>query len=70
VKGRSLRGGGEPSGCGIDLRGGAHDPEVGQAEFVREEDVKRREAGLYGQDVGGGAHEAICCPSLDLVPEH
>jgi len=32
-------------------------------------DPVRREAGLDGQDVSGGTHEAIGCLSLDLVAE-
>jgi len=37
--------------------------------FVHKEKLERREAGLDGQDVGGGTHEAIGRPSLDLGPE-
>jgi len=42
---------------------------VSQPAFIREEEIERREAGLNGQDVGRGAHEAVGCQSLDLVPE-
>ena len=69
VKGRSLDRGGEPRGCGVDLRRGAEDPQVSQAVFIREEEIEWREGGLNGQDVGGGAHEAVGSSSLDLVPE-
>jgi len=69
VKGRSLDRGGKPRGCGVDLRWGAEDPQVSQPAFVREEEIEWREAGLNGQDVGWGAHEAVGRPSLDLVPE-
>jgi len=37
--------------------------------FICKEKFERWEVGLDGQDVGGGAHEAIGGPSLDLVPE-
>ena len=70
VEGRSLQGEREPCGRRVYLRGGAHDPEVRQASFVREEEVERREAGLDGQDVRRGGYEAVGDPSLDLVPEH
>jgi len=42
---------------------------VSQPAFVRAEEIELREAGLNGQDVSGGAHEAVGRPSLDLVPE-
>jgi len=42
---------------------------VSQPAFIREEEIERREAGLNGQDVSGGAHEAVGRPSRDLVPE-
>ena len=70
VEGRSLDRGGEPGRGGVDLRGGAQDPETGQSLFIREKEIKRREAGLNGQDAGGGAYEAVRCPPLDLVPEN
>jgi len=69
VKGRSLHRGGEPRGCGVDLWRGAEDPKVSQPAFIREEEIEWREAGLNGQDVRGGAHEAVGRPSLDLVQE-
>jgi len=37
--------------------------------LIRKEKLERRQAGLDGQDVGGGTHEAVGHPSLDLVPE-
>jgi len=69
VKGWSLHGEGQCGGRGVDFRGGAQNPEVSQAALVRKEKTERGEAGLNGQDVGGGAHKAVRCPSLDLVPE-
>ena len=70
VKGGGLNGRREPSGCWVDLRGGAEDSQVSQAALVREEQVKRGEAGLDGQDVDRRAHKAISCPALGLVPKH
>jgi len=70
VEGRSLHGGWEPRGCWVDFRGGAQDPKVCQASPVCEDKPDRWEAGLDGQDIRRGRHEAIGCPSLDLVPEH
>jgi len=70
VKRRGLHGGRESCGRWVDLRGGAQDSKVCQATLVHDEEPERWEAGLYGQDVRGGRHEAIGCPSLDLVPEH
>jgi len=70
VKGSSLNGGGELCGCRVDLRGGAKYSEVSQVALGRKGKLVWWEAGLDGQDVGGGAHEAIRRPSLDLVPEH
>ena len=67
---RSLHGGGESGGSGVNLQRGAQNPEMSQSAFIREEKFERREAGLDGQDAGGGVHEAVCCPPLDLVPEH
>ena len=54
MKGRGLQGEWEPRGCGVDLRGGAHDPKVRQASLVRQQKVERWEAGLDGQDIRGG----------------
>jgi len=70
VKGQGLHGGWEPRGRWVDIRGGAQDPKVCQASLVCEEKPEWREAGLDGQDIRRGRHEAIGCPSLDLVPEH
>ena len=42
---------------------------MSQAAFVLNEKLERCEAGFDSQDVGGGVHEAIGRPSLDLVPE-
>jgi len=42
---------------------------VGQSAFIRKKKFERWEAGLDGQDVGGGAHEASGRPYRDLVPE-
>ena len=42
---------------------------MSQPAFVRAEEIELREAGLNGQDVSGGAHEAIGRPSQDFVPE-
>ena len=56
VKGGSLHRGGKPCGCGVDLRGGAQYPKVGQSALICEEELERWEAGLDGQDVGGGAY--------------
>jgi len=69
VEGRRLHRGGEPRGCWVDLRRGAENPKVSQPAFIREKEIEWWKAGLDGQDVGGGAHEAIGRPSLDLVPE-
>jgi len=69
VEGRRLYRGGKPRGCGVDLRLGAENPKVSQPAFIRAEEIEWWEAGLDGQGVGGGAHEAIGRPSLDLVPE-
>jgi len=69
VKGRSLHRGGNPCSCRVVLRRGAYYSKVGQAALVRKENREWGEAGLDGQDVGGGTREAIGCPSLDLVPE-
>ena len=65
-----MHGGWESPGCRVDFRRGAHNPKVCQASFGREEELERWEAGLDGQDIRGGRHEAISCPPLDLVPEH
>ena len=70
MEGRSLQGEREPCGRGVDLRGGAHDPKVRQAPFVREEEVEWWKAGLNGYDVQWGGYEAVGSPSLDFVPEH
>jgi len=69
MKGRSFNQGGKPCGRRVDLWGGTKNPKVCQSAFVRKEKFERREAGLNGQDVGGGAHEAVGHPSLDLVPK-
>ena len=69
MKGGSLHRGGKSRGWGVDLRRGAKYRKVSQSALILEEKFERREAGLDGQDVGGGAHEAIGRPSLDLVPE-
>jgi len=55
--------------CGVDLRGGAHNPKVCQAPFVREEKFEWWEAGIAGQDIRWGRQEAVGSPSLHLVPE-
>jgi len=39
VKGRSLYQGGKPSGCGVDLRRGAEDPQVSQPALGLEEEI-------------------------------
>ena len=69
MEGWSLDRGGKPRGRKVDFRGGTQYPEVGHAALVLEEERERREPGLNGQYVGGSTHEAISCPSLDLVPE-
>jgi len=69
MKGRSFNRGGKPCGCRVDLWGGTKNPKVSQSAFIRKEKFKWREAGLNGQDVGRGAHEAVGHPSLDLVPK-
>jgi len=69
MEGRSWHGGEEPCGRRVDFRRGAQDPEVSKATFVCEEKVKRREAGLNGQDVSGGRHKSVCRPPLNHVPE-
>ena len=53
----------------FDLRGGAEYSKGGEAAFVRKEEVKRGETGLDGQNIEGGAGEAVGGPPLDLVPE-
>jgi len=70
VKRRGLQGGWEPCRRRVDFRGGAHDSEVRKGPFIGEEKPEWRKAGLDGQDVRWGRHEAIGRPSLDLVPEH
>ena len=42
---------------------------MSQPSFIREEEIEWREARLNGHDVGGGAHEAVGRPFLDLMPE-
>ena len=42
---------------------------MSQAAFVFEEEPEGREAGLDGQDVDGGTHEAVGGPPLNLVPK-
>ena len=69
MKGRRLHRWGKPRSCGVNPRRGAENPQVSQPAFIREEEIQRREAGLNGQDVSRGAHEAVGRPSLDLVPE-
>jgi len=69
VEGRRLHTGGESRGCRVYFWGGAKDPKVDQTAFICEEKLQGQEAGLFGQDVGGGTPKAVCCPSLDLVPE-
>ena len=69
MKGWSLYRGGEPRCCGVDLRGGAKYSDVSQAVLVCQEKLKQREAGFDGQDVGGGTHEAVSRPPLDLMPK-
>jgi len=69
VKGGSLHRGWKSRSCRVDLRGGAENPKVSQSAFVRKEKIARWETGLDGPDVGGGAHEAVGRPSLELVPE-
>jgi len=62
--------GGWESGCSwVDLRGGAHYPQAGQATFVSEEEVQWGEAGFDSQDVSGSARKAVRGPPLDLMPE-
>ena len=70
VKRRGLHGGREPRGCRVDFQGGRQDSKVFQATLVCEEEPERWEAGLDGQDICSGRHEAIGSPPLDLVPEH
>ena len=70
LEGRSSHGEWEPCARRVDFRGGVHDPKVCQASLVREEKLEGWEAGLDGQDIRRTRHEAISCPSVDLVPEH
>ena len=42
---------------------------MSQSAFISKEKFERREAGLNGQYAGGGTHEAVGHPPLDLVPE-
>jgi len=70
VKGWGLHGGREPRGCRVDLGGGAHNSKVCQVSLECEKELERWEAGLDGQDIRGGRHEAISRPSLGLVPEN
>jgi len=70
VKRRGLQGGWEPCRRRVDFRGVPHDSKVRKAPFIGEEKPEGRKAGLDGQDVRWGRHEAIGSPSLDLVPEH
>ena len=70
MKGWSLQGGWESCCCRVDLRGGAHNPQVCEAALVCEEKLERWEATLTGQDVRGGRHETIGRPSRGLMPEH
>ena len=69
VEGRCLHGGRKPCGRRVNFRGGAQYPKGGQAALVPKEEVEWRETGFDGQDINGGAHEAVGCRSLDLVPE-
>jgi len=69
VSRRCLNGGRKSGSAQVDFRGGAHDPKGGQAVLVFKEEFEGREAGLDGQDVRGGAGEAVRGPPLDLVPE-
>jgi len=70
MKGWGLHRGREPHRCRVDLRGGAHNSKVCQVSLEREEELERWEAGLDGQDISEGRHEAISRPSLGLVPEN
>jgi len=70
VEGGRLHGGKKPGGRRVDFRGGAEYPKRGQTALVFEEELKWWETGLNGQDIRGGRHETVGCPSLVLVPEN
>ena len=53
----------------IGARGGAGNSEGGEASPVSAVGDNGGEAGLTGQDRGGGGKEVVCGPSLDPVPE-
>ena len=69
VEGGCLHRGWKAGRSRVDFWGGAEYPEGGEPTFVPQEEVKRGEAGLDGQNIGGGAEETIGGPPLDLMPE-
>jgi len=69
VQGGRLDRGREAGRCRVNLRWRAENPEGGESTFIPQEEVKWGETGLDGQNISGGAEEAVGCPPLDLVPE-
>jgi len=55
--------------AGLAYRGGAGNSESGEASSVSAVGDNGREAGLSGQDGGGGGEKIVRGPSLDPVPE-
>jgi len=53
----------------VNLRGGTQYSEAGETALISQEKVERRETGLDGQYVDGGAGEAVGRPPLELMPE-
>ena len=60
---------GEVELWGVNARGRAHDPERGKPLSVSDQERDRWEAGFHGEYPSGRGGEAICGPSLDLVPK-
>jgi len=69
VEGGRLHGGAETCRSRVALRARGEYSQTCQAFLVRKKQLKRRETGLYGQNVGWCAGKTVSAPSLGFVPK-